>query len=412
MHKTFLYLGLFLLLTTLSFAHLDPYPPVQGGMGQGQGFMPGGAYGLPQYGFTDPYTAATSPYVSYLNGAISPYPPGRNGITQPSFSNSCQSCCEDSGANQVQRYQEAAIVFGTPNHFDNPQYALSQIDVQIEHDPHTTVDESSDHYTVTDPTIWHNDVEYAQNIHDYTNQYTKYTHVDDETQTFNNYYDSIDPISSEQFKQLSPAEQFEYRQGHHRLFSDTGIGQSNWGIQSCSKGSFVNSLEVRNPRIDFLPGGELRPGMRDFNPGAMETRNRGGFASGTMETRNRGGFSPGQEETRDRTGFTPGALESRNRGGFIPGPMELRNRGGFIPGPDEIRNRGGFVPGPDEFRNRGGFNPGPMEFRDRTGFIPGPMELRNRGGFIGGIDTFAPNPSFNPNPEIRTPKNQWIYSDP
>ena len=65
-----------------------------------------------------------------------------------------------------------------------------------------------------------------------------------------------------------------------------------------------------------------------------------------------------------------------------------------------------------EIRDRSGFNPGPMENRDRFGFIPGPMELRNRGGFIGGFENFAPNPNFAFNPEIRGPKNQWIYSDP
>ncbi len=398
--KTFLYLGIFLVLTTLGFAHLDPYPPIQGGMGQG--YMQGGAYGLPRYGFTDAYTAMTSPSVSYLNGATSPYP-----------STTYLGYCDNGGAqSQVGRYKEAAMVFPNEGHFDNPQYALDHQEILIEHDPSTTIDESSEHYTEVDPTIWHNDIEYTQNIHDYTNLYKDYTHVDDETQTFNDYYESVDPISAEQFKQLSLAEQFEYRQGHHRLFADVGEGQGYGQSQPCYKGAFVNSLEVRNPRIDFLPGSELRNGQRDFNNGGMETRNRGGFTAGAMETRNRGGFNPGQEETRNRGGFAPGPEETRNRGGFIPGPSETRNRGGFILGPDETRNRGGFVPGPMEFRDRTGFNPGPMETRDRFGFVPGPMELRNRGGFIGGFENFAPNPSFAFNPEIRGPKDHWIYSDP
>ncbi len=398
--KILLYLIMGLVLITLSFAHLDPYAPHQEGMGQGS--MQGGSYGLPRYGFTDAYTAATSPAVSYLRGAISPYP-----------STTYQGYCDNGAQSQVRSgVREAAMVFPNTGHFEHPEYVLDHADVNIEHDPSTYVDEYGQKYTVTDPTIWHNDIEYTQNIHDYTDLYKDYTHVDDETQTFNDYYESIDPISAEQFRQLSPADQFEYRQGHHRLFTDSGAGQGGAGIQPCYKGAFVNSLEVRNPRIDFLPGSELRGGRREFNTGVAETRNRGGFNSGAVENRNRGGFNPGQEEIRDRGGFTPGPTEDRNRLGFVPGPEETRNRGGFIPGPDETRNRGGFIPGPTEIRNRNGFNPGPMEIRDRFGLIPGPLELRNRGGFIGGFDNFAPNPGFNFNPEIRPPKNQWIYSDP
>src|SRR3989344_2650760 len=392
--KAFLYLTLFLVLATLSFAHVDPYAPQDQGMsqGMGQGFAQGGAFGLPQYGFTEPYTAMTSPRVSYLNGVVSPYP-----------SDTYLRYCDYGGGSQSQVRQggEAALVFSNPGHFENPNYVLDREETQVEHELSNYVDESGNEYTIIDPATQYNEIEYSQDLHHYTDLYKDYTHIDDETQTTDHYYESIDPISPERFKQLSLADQFEYRQGHHRLFASTpgGGNAGNRGIQPCYDGAFVHTLEERLPRVDFRYRNEMRGGRNDFNSGPMEVRNRGGFTPGAMEMRNRGGFTPGGDETRNRGGFTPGGMEIRNRGGFIPGADENRNRGGFIPGPMEVRDRTGFITGPMENRDRTGFFPGPMEFRNRFGFVPGDMNFARIPAFIGGVD-------------LRNPKNHFIFSDP